>query len=72
MKNKPLHRNTMLMVAPACLQALATNPVTCVVVCFGVWCGGELSVFYNQMGKDLIHLNRQGFVSTKTYARGLD
>ena len=25
MKNKPLHRNTMLTVAPACLQALATE-----------------------------------------------
>ena len=42
MKNKPLHRNTMLTVAPACLQALATNPVTCVAVCFSVWCGGDL------------------------------
>ena len=29
-------------VRASCLQALATNPVTCVAVCFDVWCGGDL------------------------------
>ena len=43
MKNKPQDCNTMLTMALACLQALATNWATCVAASFGVWCGGDLS-----------------------------
>ena len=42
MKNKPWNRETMLTAALACLQAPAMNPVTCVMVCIGVWWGGGL------------------------------